>query len=213
MIRTFLFIVAILSAALFTQADVFGSDKADKKLVQFSGVVVSGDSLIPIPFTNISVRHTHRGSTSDFYGFFSFVAYQNDTVDFSAVGFKTTSYVIPDTLTTNRYSLIQVMTSDTIILTETIIYPWPTPDQFKNAFLTLEIPDDDYERAMRNLDLIEMRERMHRMPMDASMNYKNYIAQHTSRLYYAGQLPPNNLLNPIAWGQFIKAWQEGRFRR
>lgn len=188
------------------------SQNATKRLVQFSGVVVTGDSLIPVPFTNIAVKGTYRGTTTDYYGFFSFVALQKDTVVFSAVGFKPVTYVIPDTLTTNRYSLIQIMTSDTIILTETVIYPWPTPDQFRHAFLNLDIPDDDYERAMKNLALIDMRERLHNMPMDASMNYKNYIQQHTSRLYYAGQLPPNNLLNPFAWAEFIKAWKEGRFR-
>jgi hypothetical protein len=28
-----------------------------------------------------------------------------------------------------------------------------------------------------------------------------------------GQLPKNNLLNPIAWAQFIQAWKNGDFRR
>jgi len=195
---------------------IFGTLSAqDKKrqLVQFSGIVVTGDSLVPIPYTNISVKGTYRGTVTDFYGFFSFVARANDTIVFSSVGFKPASYVIPDTLTTNRYSLIQVMTTDTIVLMETVIYPWPTPEQFKFAFLHLDIPDDDYERAMKNLAFLDMRERLENMPMDGSMNYKNYISQQTSRLYYAGQLPPNNLLNPIAWAQFIKAWKEGKFRK
>jgi hypothetical protein len=48
--------------------------------------------------------------------------------------------------------------------------------------------------------------------MDASLNYKMVAANQQSKLYYAGQVPRNNLLNPIAWAQFIQAWKEGKFK-
>lgn len=202
-------LIIILSLNLVSQAQVL-----NKRLVQFSGVVVTGDSLKPVPFTSISVRHKYRGTTADYYGFFSFVALLGDTLDFSSMGFKPAVFIIPDTLTTNRYSLIQLLNHDTVYLSETVIYPWPTPAQFKHAFLNMIIPDDDYERAMKNLSYLEMRERFENMPMDGSMNYRNFIQKQTARLYYAGgQLPPNNLLNPFAWAQFIKAWKEGKFKR
>jgi PPE-repeat protein len=51
------------------------------------------------------------------------------------------------------------------------------------------------------------------MPMDGNMNYQNYIDQTVSKLYYAGQTQPISLLNPFAWAQFIKAWQDGKFKR
>ena len=185
----------------------------DHRLVQFSGVVVTGDSLKPVPFTNISVRNKYRGTTADYYGFFSFVALTGDTLDFSSMGFKPAVFIIPDTLSTNRYSLIQLLNQDTVYLSETVIYPWPTPAQFKHAFINMVVPEDDYDRAMKNLSYIEMRQRFENMPMDGSMNYRNFIQKQTAKLYYAGQLPPNNLLNPFAWAQFIKAWKEGKFKR
>ena len=187
-------------------------DENDKDLVQFSGVVVTADSLNPVPFTHILVKGTNRGTMADYHGFFSFVAKKGDTIMFSAVGFSPDEYILPDTLKSNRYSLIQVMKVDTVTLSETVIFPWPTVKQFKQAFVKLDIPDDDLERARKNLALPEMKERMWNTPMDGSMNYKNYIDQKTSKLYYAGQLPPNNLLNPLAWAEFIKAWKEGRFK-
>ena len=185
---------------------------ADDDLVQFSGVVVTADSINPVPFTHILIENKQQGTMSDYHGFFSFVAEKGDTITFSSVGFNRAQYVIPDTLQKNRYSLVQVMKVDTVTLTETVIYPWPTVKQFKQAFLELDIPDDDMERARKNLALAEMKERMWNASMDGSMNYKNYIDQKTSKLYYAGQLPPNNLLNPMAWAKFIKAWKEGRFK-
>ena len=51
------------------------------------------------------------------------------------------------------------------------------------------------------------------MPMDGRMNQAYAMKQERSKLYYAGQLPPNNLLNPIAWAEFIRAWQNGDFKR
>lgn len=203
-------LLSIIFSLIFSAASSQGHER---KLVQFSGVVVTGDSLIPVPFATIAVRHKYRGTMADFYGFFSFVAREGDTLDFSSLGYKPAWYIIPDTLTSNRYSLIQLLNSDTVFLTETLIYPWPTPAQFKHAFINMVVPEDDYDRALKNLALIEMKERMANMPMDGSMNYRNFIQQHTGKLYYAGQLPPNNLLNPFAWAQFIKAWKEGKFRR
>lgn len=182
-------------------------------LVQFSGVVVTGDSLHPIPFVSIIIKNSYRGTISDFNGFFSFVAQRNDTIEFSAIGFKKGHYIIPDTLSTDRYSLIKIMSTDTILLQETVIYPWPTKDQFRQAFLNLKVPDDDYERARRNLALAEMREMMFSLPLDGSGNYKVLMMERQNKLYTAGQYPSISLLNPIAWAKFIEAWQRGDYKK
>lgn len=184
-----------------------------KDLVQFSGAVVTGDSLRPVSFTHIIDHNTGFGTISDYYGYFSFVARKGDTITFSAIGFKKGRFIIPDTIKDNRYTMFQVMTADTVYLSETVIYPWPTKEQFKEAFLKLDIPDDDLEIARKNLDRYELYVRAQEIPMDGSMNYRNYIDQTVSKLYYAGQTQPISLLNPFAWAQFFQAWQEGKFKR
>jgi hypothetical protein len=190
------------------------AEHEQEKLVQFSGVVVTADSLRPVPYVNVIIRHTWRGTVTDYFGFFSFVAQKNDTIEFSSLGYKKSTFVIPDTLTSNRYSLIQMLQGDTIVLRETIIFPWPTKEQFKEAFMNLKIPDDDLERAKKNLARAEMQVLYDNMPMDGSMNFRNQMQAQQSKLYYAGgQVPPNNLLNPIAWAKFIEAWQNGDFKR
>lgn len=50
-------------------------------------------------------------------------------------------------------------------------------------------------------------------PMDGSMNFDWSMQQQQNRLYYIGQTQPITVLNPFAWAQFIKAWQEGKFKR
>ena len=205
-------IVLLLLTASLVSAEAVKAQEKD--LVQFSGVVVTADSLKPLPYVNVLIRNTWRGTVSDYFGFFSFVARMNDTIEFSSIGFKKSTFIIPDTLSTNHYSLIQMLQGDTIVLRETIIYPWPTKEQFKEAFMSLHIPDDDLDRARRNLQQAEMQVLYENMPMDGSMNYRNQMQQQQSKLYYAGgQMQPNNLLNPIAWAKFIEQWQNGDFKR
>lgn len=207
MIRYLLFFIIC-----FQCFDSFSQDK-ERKVIQFSGVVISGDSLQPIAYTNIMVKNSYHGTISDFYGYFSFVALANDTIEFSAIGYRKSSFVIPADLVENRYSLIQMMQNDTFLLRETVIFPWPTREQFKEAFLRIEVPDDDLERARKNLAQESMREMGMRMPMDGSMNYRNTMQNYQSQLYTTGQIPTNSLLNPIAWSKFIQAWKNGDFKR
>jgi hypothetical protein len=184
----------------------------NKNLVQFSGITITADSLNPVPYTKILDIVSHRGTTSDVNGYFSFVAHIKDTVVFTALGFKPASFIIPDTITKQRYSLIQLMTADTLTLAAAFIFPWPTLEDFKRAFVELKIPDDDLEIARKNLLSADIRMRAEEYPMDASMNYRNYIDNQTSKLYYFGQQQPFNIFNPFAWAQFIKAWKDGKFK-
>ena len=187
--------------------------RKDSLYIQFSGIVVTQDSLRPLSYCTVIDKSTKRGTISDFFGYFSFVAKANDTIKFSSVGYKSVEFVIPDTLTTDKYSLIQVMFEDTIVLKTTTIYPWPSKEQFAKAFVETKIPNDDYQRAMKNLSRSQLQERMAFTPMDGALNFKWQQQQIQTKLYYAGQYPPNQLLNPIAWVKFIEAWKRGDFKK
>jgi hypothetical protein len=183
------------------------------QLVQFSGVIVTADSLKPIPYSSVMIKNSNRGTISDYYGFFSFVAKMGDTIEFASIGYKRATFIIPDTLTEQRCSMIQILKPDTILLREIVIFPWPTKEQFKEAFIRLSIPDDDLARAGKNLDPDRLEYLSAVMPMDGSMNFRNQMEEHSTRLYYNGQLAPNYLMNPIAWAKFIQMWQNGAFKK
>ena len=202
----FLFLTVTLPFSSFSQ-------EKDTSLVQFSGVILTADSLAAIPYAHIIDLSTGYGSVSDYQGYFSFVARKKDTIQFTAVGFKKEIFYIPDTISEFRYSMIQVMANDTVYLSETIIYPWPTKDQFIDAFLTLEIPDDDLEVARQNLDQKEIYLRAQNFKPDGGVNSKYVFNDYVDKLYYNGQTQPITLLNPFAWAAFIKAWKDGKFKR
>lgn len=193
--------------------NVKAQEASGPKIIQFSGVVLTADSLAPASFATILIKNTRRGTISDYYGYFSFVAQEGDTIEFSYVGYKTAQFVIPDTLTDNRYSIIQLLQQDTILLKETVVYPWPTREQFKQAFLNLNIPDDDLERAKKNLAADKLYSAAIEMGADASEAHKMTMNYYNTRLYNAGQAQTTNLFNPIAWMKFIEAWKRGDFKK
>ena len=205
-------IILIVFSICFSVLDLRAQEKNDS-VVQFSGVIVTGDSLRPLPFVHVQIVGSYYGTVSDISGFFSFAAYKGDSVLFSSMGYRNSIFVIPDTLKTLRYSIFQMMQSDTLLLKETIIYPWPTIESLESAIVNYQVPEDDYDRAMKNLAIQEMKERADKLPMDGSMNYRHQMQNYINKSYYNGQYMPNQLLNPFAWSKFIKAWQEGKFRR
>lgn len=210
--RTIRYLVVGILIFLGGEAAV-GQTESARNIIQLSGLVVTGDSLAPVPFTTIYLKNSRRGTITDFFGFFSIAVNELDTLRFSAVGFKDVQYVVPDTLSQRRYSAIQVMTRDTIYLAETVIYPWPTREQFRHAFIHTPIPDDDYDRAMKNLARADMKERLKHFPNTPGMNYRHVMNQTSNRMYYAGQAPPQRIFDPFAWGKFFQAWREGKFKR
>jgi hypothetical protein len=197
-----------LTLGIFVIGYSAGFSQNHKQLIQFSGVVVDKGTLKPIPYVVLMIKTSSHGTICDNNGYFSFVAQPNDTIEFASIGYKTNSYKIPDTLT-DRVALIHLMDKDTTLLKSVTIYPWPTREAFKQAFLSLNLPDNDLDRAKKNLALAQAKARMEGIPMDAQANYMNAMQQEYNKLYYAGQLPPNNLLNPLAWAKFIQAWKSG----
>ncbi len=179
------------------------------QLIQLSGIVVDKDSLQPIPFTAILIKRSSGGAIADISGFFSFIVIPGDTVVFSALGYRVNSYAVPDTLSTDKYSLIHMMTKDTTSLKTVVFYGWPSRETFKDKFCRLDLPDNEMDRAKKNMALAARKARYTNDTRSPGANYLNTVQQETDKLYYAGQFPPNNLLNPLAWAKFIQAWKDG----
>lgn len=189
-------------------------NKSDR-LVQFSGMVLDGtdDQLVPVPYVNILVKGKGRGTYTDFKGFFSIVVEKGDVIVFSAVGYKTVEFTIPEDLKDDRYSLVQLMTQDAINLPETVVFPWPSRDHFKLEFLAMDVTPELQEYAARNL-AEETLQRMRRdVKLDGNENADYYLRQQAREYYYIGQQPPMNIFNPVAWKKFFDSWKNGDFKK
>lgn len=205
-------IINLILVLLIIQTSIVYSQANDDNLIQFSGIVVSADSIKPIAFSTVLIKNTNSGTVTDIKGFFSFAAHRGDVIIFSSLGYKRSSFAIPDTLRENYYTIVKVMHIDTIKLKEVVIYPYPTLEQFKEAFVRLKIPDDDLERAKKNLALAELKEHIDEIKMDGEYNYNMILQQKINQSATRGQYPFSNLLNPWAWSRFIDDLVNGRLK-
>ncbi len=194
--------------------DVEGQRKKDKEdeLVQFSGMVRDLRHT-PLPNVNIIILSDRRGTTSDRRGMFSFVVRSNDTVLFSHMGHKGTIHIIPDSLGGQQYPADIFMVSDTFHLAEVRIYPWKTYHEFKEAFLALELPDDDQKRAYHNIALIKTQIRVNDFGASPNINFREVMKQQYNQLYTAGQYPYYTIFDPMRWAKFFESLKRCDFKQ
>jgi hypothetical protein len=118
------------------------------KVIQFSGVISSADTLSePISFVNISIKNSRRGTVSDVNGYFSLPIYQTDTIIFAALGYGKFEFVLKDTVPNNRLFFNIKLKSQAYSLQGITIYGL-TKDNFKQAFLNLELPEATYNQKV-----------------------------------------------------------------
>jgi hypothetical protein len=182
-------------------------------VVQLYGVVMTADSLRGLPAVSIMVKGQNRGTLSNDAGVFSIVVLKGDRVEFSSVGFKTKLVEIPQNLTGNHFSIIQLMVADTQYLPATIIRQRLTREQFERDFVNTQVPADEIEIARANNNQASRRFLMSTLPADGREASARYMRQQARKLYYSGQIQPISVLNPIAWSEFIKAWKRGDFKK
>lgn len=186
-----------------------------KPLIQLSGMVltdVNGEPK-PLPFAEVGILNTSRSSYADSKGFFSLAAQTGDTLVFQYIGYKSGQYIVPDTLSSDRYTVFQILTQDTIFLPQTVVYPWPRKEYFKQDFLNMDVSDKMAEIAQINLAQERIRGLMQSTPSDGRENTSLYLSQQAQNFYYMGQIRPMPIFSPLAWIQFFQAWKRGDFKR
>lgn len=178
-----------------------------KKGITITGVLLQADSLLAIPYGSISVKNNFRGTVTNNLGHFSIIVDRFDTLEFSAIGFKTTQFVVPD-LVDSDYSLIQLLTKETILLQEVEVVAWPDETSFISAFYNYRLPKGEDDR------IFKMKSELNEVLRDQYEKDKFYYDQmrYTKLYNTTGFTPPNNFLNPISWSNFIRDWRSGAFK-
>ena len=182
-------------------------------VVQLYGVVMTADSLKGLPAVSVMVKGQNRGTITNDRGVFSIVVLKGDFVEFTSVGFKPILIGIPKSLQGNQQSVIQLMVNDTVYLPATIIRPRPSRQQFERDFVNTKVPDDNIAIARGNNNAATRRLLMSSLPSDGREASNQYLRQSSQKLYYSGQAAPQNIFNPFAWNEFIKAWKRGDYRK
>jgi len=200
----FLFLIPVAANAQF--------ETYKDSVVQLYGVVMSADSLRALPSVSIMVKGRNQGTISSDQGVFSIVVLKGDQIEFTSVGYKPKLVTIPKNLDGNQQSMIQLMVEDTIYLPATIIRKRPSREEFERDFVNTQVPDDQQEIARQNLSERNLQALMAAYPKDGREATNYFLRQNAQKYYSNGQLPPQNIFNPLAWAEFIKAWKRGDFK-
>lgn len=206
MIKKLFFLPILLLVFIYSS-----SSAQEKKLVQFSGIVIHADSLEPLPFVNvINISRNYKGTYTDMRGFFSLVVSVGDTIQISSLGYKKQELIIPKDLVNNSLSAIFKLKIDAIDLPMVYIFPYATIEQFKQAFIKLRLPDDDLMIAQKNLDAATMMALSSAMTWDGTQNTRYYFQQQSEKLYWRGQSRYNPLLDVVKINQFMRLLNDGK---
>jgi len=182
-------------------------------VVQLYGVVMTADSLKAIPSVSVVVKGQNRGTITNEQGVFSIVVLKGDQIEFTSIGYKPKTALIPKNIEGNQQSMIQLLVEDTIYLPATIIKRHPTREQFERDFVNTKVPDDNQEIARKNTNAATLAAMEKILPKDGRESSDYYLKQTAVKSYYSGQIPPMNIFNPLAWAEFIKAWKRGDYKK
>ncbi len=190
-----------LAAAVFAQ-------KQERPLVQFSGIVHNADSLsVIVPYVSIvNTSYQNQVNITNYKGYFSFVAHEQDTIRFSCVGYAPIAVVIPANVASKSYTLQISLKPQIVNLPVFHVFPWATTEEFRKDFVTMKLADDDLELAKKNISRSSIMSLEKSLPRDGGEMYSfqdfhnNVMNSHSIT---------NPLLNPFNWGSLIKEISEG----
>jgi len=98
-------------------------------IVTVKGLVADSASHRPIPYVNIIIKHTAKGTTTDKSGYFTLLAQPSDTILFSFIGYQTLEFPVMDW----EPSVI-LLAEHATILSTIVIKGAALPDPYEHLF-------------------------------------------------------------------------------
>lgn len=169
----------------------------------------------PLSYVFVYDKNASKGYLSDEKGECNIFCERGTEILFSHVGYKNFSYKIPAIGNTKILFLRVKLKYDTIMLKEITIFPWRNYQDFINAFLTVQLSEDEIDYANRNFEITK-RQILEIDNFDdfqsPSIAYKISHQIMNDQLYWKGQTQPLQILNISAWAEFIRYIREGKFK-
>ncbi len=187
------------------------------KSIVFTGRIVGGKGAQPLARTYIFIPKAGRGTLADESGFFALPVFPGDSIIFSYLGYQKQFHVIPRRVSEDSYSAIIMLKEDVKTLAEVKVYPYSTEDEFKKAFISLKLPDEqDREALAKSTNKEYLLQMMAITPMGAAGNYNYFMNQQMyGREGYANKnaMTSMSLFNPFAWASFINGVRKGDLKK
>jgi hypothetical protein len=129
---------------LIIAALLFASVCAGQKPENIKGLVADSANHRPIPYVNVIIKNTTRGTTTDVKGYFSVPAYSTDTLVFSFVGYKSLEFPVDEW----EPSVI-LMAEDVIMLKPIVVEGAALPNGYEDLFYVENIRLKNSKKAVK----------------------------------------------------------------
>lgn len=189
------------------------------QVIQFTGLVTTGDSLYGVPGVTVYVPKAGRGTVTNDYGYFSMPVLAGDSVVIRALGYQHLTVKIPKNYNKQSYSVILELKEDITVLPEVRIFPYPTEKDFKQAFLKLKLPKHNLTAPERSLNEKVLAAMFSETPIGTSSNFRATMDMQQMERDRRNGIITNNprmnnpLLNPFAWMKFIEQIKSGDLKK
>lgn len=200
-------LLSLLSWTAFSQ----GQDKT----VLFQGRVVASSNAEFLPLAYIFNPQAGRGALSDNFGQVDMYVFPGDSLVISYVGYKKKYYIVPRD-TELVHQVIIPMEEMTTMLRDVKVFPHSSEEEFKQAFLAMELRDaKQRDNARNNLEQSKLNVFAMQAGMGASSNFRNFsdmmISSQANKSFFNS--PMLALTNPFAWLSFIQSVKNGDLKR
>lgn len=186
--------------------------QGEKKFITFSGFVIDGSNDEPLVGAYVINHRAGRGVFTNPKGYFIIDVFPGDSLLFSYLGFKKQYHIIPRNTGLN-YSAVVELSIDAKMLKEVKVYPFRTEDEFKTAFLEMDLPYAKEREAIdRNYNLENIKRLAANQSMGTGGNYRYAMDQQMMYLQNRSSMTMNPLTSPTAILSFIKTVKNGGFK-
>ncbi|WP_159636617.1 hypothetical protein [Sphingobacterium composti Ten et al. 2007 non Yoo et al. 2007] len=206
------YLLLCVGVMLLTISSVFAQSK---KILQFSGLITSTGSDLPVGFVTIkNTSFNNQTFMSNNDGYFSFVAHVGDEIQFTSVGFDPVTYTIPE-VEGDKHTASVKMRALIIELPAVTPFPWASYEDYLAEFMGLGSGEDPIATARRNLSPDALAALARVVPRSAEeIQTFNSLQRHQyMQNKNINQRMNNPFLNPFNWYQFINSIKKGDYSR
>ncbi|MBP6620083.1 MAG: carboxypeptidase-like regulatory domain-containing protein, partial [Leadbetterella sp.] len=165
--------------------------QGEKKFVTFSGFVIDGSNDEPLPGAYVINDRAGRGVFTNSKGYFIIDVFPGDSILFSYLGFRKQFHIIPKNVGLD-YSAVVELSIDAKMLKEVKVYPFRTEEEFKTAFLEMELPNaKEREILERNYSSENIKRMAANQAMGSVGNYRYAMDQQLMHLQGQKQVTQN----------------------
>ena len=209
------FAVRVLGMLAFSLLSFYAFSQGQDKTVLFQGRVVASSNSEFLPLAYIFNPQAGRGALSDNLGQVDMYVFPGDSLVISYVGYKKKYYIVPKD-TELVHQVVIPMDEMTTMLRDVKIFPHSSEDEFKQAFLAMELRDaKQRDNARENLEQSKLNVYALQAGMGTSSNFRNFsdmmISSQVNKNFFSS--PMLALTNPFAWMSFIKSIKNGDLKR